>query len=174
MHGDLVESAKITVGAGFYPARAVQYRGCGRTNANTFPVCRGRCRALPARSTSVLTIRCGKFAIAPRADRVVRPYRALCIFADGAYNFVIAPRRVDVGIDPYGDFAWSPVVVRVCFCILRGRGRTPPLRRFGRSCDIAGVRVSLGDTPIHRKHRQVHCQQQDDRNDRQGDGDGGL
>ena len=120
MRGDLVESAKITVGAGFYPARAVQYRGWGRTNANTFPVCRGRCRALPTRGTSVLTIRCGKFAIAPRADRGVRPYRALCIFADGAYNFVIAPRRVDVGIDPYGDFAWSPVVVRVCFAFCAG------------------------------------------------------
>ena len=129
MHGDLVESAKITVGAGFYPARAVQYRGCGRTNANTFPVCRGRCRALPARSTSVLTIRCGKFAIAPRADRVVRPYKTLCDFADGVCNAAIAHRRVDVGIDPYGDFARSPFVVQFRWCTVRGRGRTPPLRK---------------------------------------------
>ena len=31
-----------------------------------------------------------------------------------------------MGIDPYGDFAWSPFVARICFCILHGRGRTPP------------------------------------------------
>ena len=68
--------------------------------------------------------------IATRADRVVRPYRTLCLFAENACNFVIACRRVDVGIDPYRDFTRSPFVVRFCRCAPRGRGRTPPLRKI--------------------------------------------
>ena len=60
---------------------------------------------------------------AQRADRGVRPYRTLCVFADGVCNFAIAPCWVDVGIDPYGDFALSPFVVQFCDCILRGRGK---------------------------------------------------
>ena len=63
-----------------------------------------------------------------RADRGVRPYRTLCVFAENAYNFAIALCRVDVGIDPYGQVALSVFVVRICWCIPRGRGRTPPLR----------------------------------------------
>ena len=102
----------------------------GRANANTHHVCRGRCPHRPARRTSVFTIRCGKPAIAQRADRVVRPYRTFFVFAENACNFVIACRRVDVGIDPYGDFALLPFVMRICFCILRGRRRTPPLRKI--------------------------------------------
>ena len=45
---------------------------------------------------------------ADRADRVVRPYRTFCVFADGACNFAIACRRVDVGIDPYGISGDAP------------------------------------------------------------------
>ena len=56
--------------------------------------CAGKC--------AFFTIRCGKFAVAQRADRVVRPYRTFYVFADGSCNFVIASCRVDVGIDPYG------------------------------------------------------------------------
>ena len=56
--------------------------------------------------------RCGKTDRAQRADRVVRPYKTLCVFAENAYNFAIALCRVDVGIDPYGDFARSPFVVQ--------------------------------------------------------------
>ena len=48
---------------------------------------------------------CGKSAIAPRADRGVRPYKTFLVFADGACNFAIVHCRVDGGIDPYGDFA---------------------------------------------------------------------
>ena len=43
-------------------------------------------------------------------------------------NFVIAHRRGERGIDPYGDFTLLPFIVRFCDCIPRGRGRTPPLR----------------------------------------------
>ena len=71
-----------------------------------------------------------QIVIATRADRVVRPYRTLCLFAENACNFVIACRRVDVGIDPYRDFTKSPFVVRFCRCAPRGRGRTPPLRKI--------------------------------------------
>ena len=101
-----------------------------RTNAKTHTVCRGRCLHRPAHRTPVFTIRRGKPAIAHRADRVVRPYRTLCLFAENACNFVIACRRVDVGIDPYRDFTGSPFVVRFCRCAPRGRGRTPPLRKI--------------------------------------------
>ena len=91
----------------------------GRTLANPYHICRGRCRALPARCTFVFMIRCGKFAIAPRADRGVRPYRTLCDFAENACSFVIARCRVDVGIDPYGQVALSPFGVRFCGCAVR-------------------------------------------------------
>ena len=74
----------------------------------------------------VFTKRCGKFVIAKRADRVVRPYRAFYGFADGVCNFVIAHCRVDVGIDPYGHHARSPYIVQICRCILRGRGLPLP------------------------------------------------
>ena len=75
---------------------------------------------------SVLMKRCSKFVIAPRADRGVRPYRTFFVFADSSCNFAIASCRVDVGIDPYGDFALSPFIVRVCNCVLRGRGKPRP------------------------------------------------
>ena len=140
------------VGAGFYPARAVQHHeiectnakryapvgaddpvrpaGCTCkhkcTNANVRNVCRGRCRALPARRTTVFTIHYGTFAIAPRADRGVRPYRTFCVFAETACNFAIAHRRGDVGIDPYGRIALSLFVVRICDCTPRGRGEPRP------------------------------------------------
>ena len=64
-----------------------------RANANTHTVCRGRCRALPARRTIVFTIRYNKFAVAPRADRGVRPYR---------------------------NVVWLPFVVRICNCLPPG------------------------------------------------------
>ena len=63
------------------------------------------CRIDPHAARPFFTIRRGKFAVAPRADRGVRPYRTLCVVAENACNFAIAFCRVDVGIDPYGDFA---------------------------------------------------------------------
>ena len=90
-----------------------------------------------------LTIRCGKFAIAPRADRVVRPYKMFYVFAENAYNFAIAHCRGERGIDPYGRIVFSPHVVRFCNCIPHGRGRTPPLRSRGRFCGFALVRSDL-------------------------------
>ena len=77
--------------------------------------------------TTVFTKHCGKPAITPRADRVVRPYRTFYDFAENACNFTIAYCRVDVGIDPYGDFVWSPFIVRCWWCALRGRGKPLPL-----------------------------------------------
>ena len=97
--------------------------------------------------------RCGKTDRALRADRVVRPYRTFCVFADGVCNFAIAHRRGERGIDPYGNFAWSPMarrnfviascrgergidpygritmlpfVARFCRCTVRGRGKPLP------------------------------------------------
>ena len=122
------EEVLFCVGARFYPARAVQRHkiectnaeryapvgaddpvrpaGCARKNectyANPYHVCRGRCPHRPARRMTVFTIRCGKFVIAQRADRVVRPYRTLCRVAENACKFAIASCRIDVGIDPYG------------------------------------------------------------------------
>ncbi len=58
---------------------------------------------------TVFAIRSGKFAVAHRADRGVRPYRTFYVAADGFCNFVIAHRRVDVGIDPYGRIALAAV-----------------------------------------------------------------
>ena len=64
----------------------------------------------------------------PPLQNVLRFRRTSC-------NFVIAFCRVDVGIDPYGDFALSPFVVQFCDCILRGRSRTPPLR-LDKKCNL--------------------------------------
>ncbi len=70
--------------------------------------------------------RCGKPVIAQWADRGVRPYRTLYGVADRVCNFVIASRRGERGIDPYGIFARSPHIVRFCVCVLRGRGKPRP------------------------------------------------
>ena len=55
----------------------------------------------------------------PPLQDVLRLRRTSC-------NFAIAFCRVDVGIDPYGDFALLPFVVRFCGCNLRGRGLPRP------------------------------------------------
>ena len=55
----------------------------------------------------------------PPLQDVLRLRRTSC-------NFAIAFCRVDVGIDPYGDFALLPFVVRFCGCNLRGRGSPRP------------------------------------------------
>ena len=52
---------------------------------------------------TVFMIRCGKFAIAPRADRGVRPYRTFYGFAEKACNFAIASCAGGVEPRPYGD-----------------------------------------------------------------------
>ena len=128
------EPAQRFVGADAPVRPAVCTCERGRTDANPYNVCRGRCPHRPAGGTTVFTIRRNKFAIAQRADRDIRPYRALCGVAENARNFVVAPRRVDVGIDPYGDFTLSPFVVQYWWCTVRGRGRTPPLRHVGQYC----------------------------------------
>ena len=103
------------------------------TPANPHTVCRGRCRALPVRLTTVFTKRYGKPAAAQRADRGVRPYRTLCVFADGACNFAVAFCRGERGIDPYGHFTLSAFVVRFCSCVLRGRRKPCPTLRRNRA-----------------------------------------
>ena len=65
-----------------------------------------------AAGTFVFMKHSGKMAIAPRADRGVRPYRTFYGFADGACNFVIAFCRGERGIDPYGRIMLSPFVVQ--------------------------------------------------------------
>ena len=120
----------ISVGADDPVRPAVHTRKPERTPANPHNVCRGRCLHRPVRGTSNLTERCGKFAIAKRADSGVRPYRVLCVVAGGACNFAIAYCRGERGIDPYGHVTLSSFTVRFCDCILHGRGRTPPLRQI--------------------------------------------
>ena len=78
--------------------------------------------------TSVFTIRRGKFAIAQRADRGVRPYRTFCVFAETACNFAIAHRRGDVGIDPYKRCTGSHRCIQFCGRVLPGGQGRPPLR----------------------------------------------
>ena len=98
----------------------------GRTLANPYHICRGRCRALPARCTFVFMIRCGKFAIAPRADRGVRPYRVF------AYSPMV---RADLRLQFAGSmWASTPTdtlrlrhpLYKFCQCTLRGRGKPRP------------------------------------------------
>ena len=78
---------------------------------------------------SVFTKCCGEIGRAPRADRVVRPYRTFYVFADGVCNFAIAFCRVDVGIDPYGRYARSPFVVQFRWYILPGGASPAPTVR---------------------------------------------
>ena len=72
--GNFVKSSKFAQG-GAYPFRAGCTNKYAQRAATTQRVRRGRCRALPARRTTVFTKRCGKPVIAPRVDRVVHPYR---------------------------------------------------------------------------------------------------
>ena len=71
----------------------------------------------PSRRGGVLPRPGGEIAIAPRADRGVRPYRTLCGFADGLCNFAIAFCRGERGIDLYGDFCMA--AVRCAFLVVR-------------------------------------------------------
>ena len=121
-------TAPVGADASVRPADRTCKNEC--TNAKTYNVCRGQCRTLPARGTTVFTIRRGRVAVAPGADRVVRPYRALCGVADRTCNFAIAHCRGDVGIAPYGDFAKSPFVVRFQSCVLRGRVEPRPYGKW--------------------------------------------
>ena len=90
--------------------------------------------------TSVFTIRCGKFVIAHRADRGVRPYRALCVCVDGVYRFAIAFCRVDVGIDPYGDFACRRTLCDFAFASCTGGASpAPTVRRAFRIFQIGAA-----------------------------------
>ena len=86
----------------------------------------------PHAAQSFLRNVAANLSLPKRADRVVRPYRTFYVFAENACNFAIAFCRVDVGIDPYRQITLPPFVVCFCGCELRGRGRTPPLHRFGR------------------------------------------
>ena len=121
-----------------------------------------------------LTIRCGKFAIAPRADRVVRPYRTFCVSAEHRAilqlptagesaastptdvlcfrrtlcDSVIASRAGGVEPRPYADlidFTGSPR------CVLSRKKILPP--------HIHGTRASLlrGATQVQRDLPSLVC-----------------
>ena len=99
-------------------------RMCGFAIAS----CAGGVEPLPygvSGNVTFFTICRGKPANAARADRGVRPYRTFYVVAEGVCNFAIAFCRVDVGIDPYGDFALPPSVVQICRYILRTKTRSP-------------------------------------------------
>ena len=139
--GDLPQPPNLRRG-GVLPLPAVQRRELGRTNAKRDMLrarrslrdfigasCAGGVEPLPygvSGDVTFFTIRYGKFVVAQRADRGVRPYKTVCVFADGLCNFAIAYRRVDVGIDPYRHFSYSPSVVQICPCVLHGRGDPLP------------------------------------------------
>ena len=72
------------------------------------------------------TKHCSKNWRTQRADRVVRPYRTLCGVADGVCRFANAICRGERGIDPNRHITRSPIVVRICWCVLRGRGKPLP------------------------------------------------
>ena len=95
-------------------------------NRTIWVICNNRQICVGAGDVTFFTIRYGKFVVAQRADRIVRPYKTVCVFADGLCNFAIAYRRVDVGIDPYRHFSYSPSVVQICPCVLHGRGESLP------------------------------------------------
>ena len=147
----LQQTSESVVGADDPVRPAVRTHEHGRTPANPYHVCRGRCPHRPARGTSVFTIYCGKFVVAQRADRGVRPYRMVCVCADSFYKFAIAHCRVDVGIDPYGHHALSPFVVCFRLCILRGRGKLRPYvttkRVTAQNAPLFSSSVSLRLTP---------------------------
>ena len=69
----------------------------GRTNANPHTVCRGRCRALPARRTSVFTKRRGKFAVAPTGGQRRPPLQNVFRFRRWRVQFsdCVLPGRCD-------------------------------------------------------------------------------
>ena len=118
---------------------------------------------------TVFMIRCGKFAIAPRADRGVRPYRTFYGFAENTCTFVIAFCAGGVEPRPYGmsgNFTFlrtsrqthncptggqrcPPLqdvlrfrrwCVQFCDCLLPGRCRHRPLRTH---CEVAGCCAGL-------------------------------
>ena len=83
---------------------AVRVRKIGRTDANPHHICRGRCRALPARRTSVF----------------YEPSRQICRCPNGRTEASAPTRRC----------ARSPFIMQFCGCALHGRvcesPRLPP------------------------------------------------
>ena len=102
----------------------------GRANANTHHVCRGRCPPRPARCTSVFTIRCGKPAIAQRADRGVRPYGCVRV-RRGAREVATVYRAGGVEPRPYGNGG------RFCgFALVRSNLRVRTEQSFRHGCAV--------------------------------------
>ena len=120
------KSSPVAVGAGFYPARAVERRNFACAEAHTHaPVGAdasvrplGNCGfAATYRKTDVRRAgRCGH-----------RPLQTWCIFASVRPILQVRSAGESAASTPYGDFCMAAFVVRFWWCVLRGRGRAPNL-----------------------------------------------
>ena len=159
------------------PLPAVRCCKFDRTNANTHAPVGADDPVRPAVGTSVFLKPIGKFAIAQRADRGVRPYREFYDFADRMCEFAIASCAGGVEPLPYGvsgNVTFFTICrgkprkcrtggqrrppiqdllrcrrrcLQFCNCILPGRCGHRPLRGF---CVAAIRRTNL---PVHSAHK---------------------
>ena len=103
---------------------------CAQTGGQSRPPLQG-CGAISPMGCAILQLHPAGSMWSSTPTGSLRCRRTLC-------NFVIAPRpygmtggaagRADVGIGPYKRIAWSPWVVRICFCILRADRVVRPYR----------------------------------------------
>ena len=101
---DFACTGNQAVGEGLCPSRAVSRGKIECTDANTHAPVGADDPVRPAVGTSVFLKPIGKFAIAQRADRDVRPYRTFYDFAENACNFAIASCAGGVEPRPYGNW----------------------------------------------------------------------
>ena len=72
-----------------------------------------------------------------------RPLQTVCEFASACSISLVQPAGRTEASAPTKDFTFLPKIVQFCGCVLRGRGRTPPLRNRGRFCGFALSRSNL-------------------------------
>ena len=138
---------QICVGEGFYPSRrcAITNIKISRRIRTMSPGCvhycwfvlRGRGRTPPLR-------RIGKYCVfydmrrqicrCPTGGQRRPPLQDVLRFRRRCVQFCDSPCRGERGIDPYGHFARSPHIVRICWCAPRGRGRCAAKIGFTRRC----------------------------------------
>ena len=132
---DFDRISKRAVGAGFYPARAVQCHKSDHTYANTNAPVGVDDPVRPAERTTAFMKPTGKLAIAQRADRGVRPYRNFFRFRRWRVQFC--------NCIPPGRCGHRPLQTLYGFVLVRSDLQVRTAGRTGSSAPTGARRFAL-------------------------------
>ena len=144
--------SQISVGAGFYPARARCANKSAQQTAITQYVRRGRCPHRPGRlQLQTCTHHRRNRTTSCRGGRLCPPIGATANLPQCIVKRT-CPVRADVGIDPYKHGTVSHWCVRVRGCIPPGGQRRPPLQNVMRGrrllCNFGAATCAGGAEPL--------------------------